>query len=93
MIRNAVQHSENVRNSLVLNYKSAALPAELCRRSPYESCFQCVDQEFVMTISRTALQKGPNFHGIFLRRENGLGLPGAGSSPPTWSNAHIVRFL
>jgi hypothetical protein len=26
MIRNAVQHSENVRNSLVLNYKSAALP-------------------------------------------------------------------
>jgi len=25
MIRNAVQHSENVRNSLVLNYKSAAL--------------------------------------------------------------------
>jgi hypothetical protein len=29
MIRNAVQHSENVRNSLVLNYKSAALPAVL----------------------------------------------------------------
>jgi hypothetical protein len=25
MIRNAVQQSENVRNSLVLNYKSAAL--------------------------------------------------------------------
>jgi len=25
MIRNAVQHSENVRNSLGLNYKSAAL--------------------------------------------------------------------
>jgi hypothetical protein len=25
MIRNAVQHSENMRNSLVLNYKSAAL--------------------------------------------------------------------
>jgi hypothetical protein len=25
MICNAVQHSENVRNSLVLNYKSAAL--------------------------------------------------------------------
>jgi hypothetical protein len=32
MIRNAVQHSENVRNSLGLNYKSAALPAELCRQ-------------------------------------------------------------
>jgi hypothetical protein len=29
MIRNAMQHSENVRNSLVLNYKSTALPAEL----------------------------------------------------------------
>jgi hypothetical protein len=26
MIRNAVQHSENVRNSLVSNYKSAAPP-------------------------------------------------------------------
>jgi hypothetical protein len=33
MIRNAVQHTENVRNSLVLNYKSAALPAELCRQN------------------------------------------------------------
>jgi hypothetical protein len=33
MICNAVQHSENVRNSLVLNYKSAALPAELCRQN------------------------------------------------------------
>jgi hypothetical protein len=32
MIRNAVQHSENVCNSLVLNYKSAAPPTELCRR-------------------------------------------------------------
>jgi hypothetical protein len=29
MIRNAVQHSDNVRNSLVLNYETAALPAEL----------------------------------------------------------------
>ena len=26
MIRNALQHTENIRNSLVLNYKSAALP-------------------------------------------------------------------
>jgi hypothetical protein len=29
MIRNAVQHSENLRNSLVLNYESPALTAEL----------------------------------------------------------------
>jgi hypothetical protein len=29
MIRNAGQHSENVRNSLGLNYKSAALPRVL----------------------------------------------------------------
>ena len=28
-VSNAVQSSENVRNSLVLNYKSAALPAVL----------------------------------------------------------------
>jgi hypothetical protein len=32
MIRNAVQYSENVRNSLVLNYESPALTAELQAR-------------------------------------------------------------
>jgi hypothetical protein len=37
MIRNAVQHSENVRNSLVLNYESAALPTELCRAFTMEN--------------------------------------------------------
>jgi len=31
-VSNALQHSENVRNSLGLNYKSAALTAELCRQ-------------------------------------------------------------
>ena len=31
-VSNAVQSSETLRNSLGLNYKSAALPAELCRR-------------------------------------------------------------
>jgi hypothetical protein len=31
-VGNAVQSSEMMRNSLGLNYKSAALPAELCRR-------------------------------------------------------------
>jgi hypothetical protein len=30
-VSNGVQHSENVRNSLGLNYKSAALPAEIWR--------------------------------------------------------------
>jgi hypothetical protein len=40
MIRNAVQHSENVRNSLVLNYKSAALnQLSYAGVSPYESRF------------------------------------------------------
>jgi hypothetical protein len=31
-VGNAVQSIEMMRNSLGLNYKSAALPAELCRR-------------------------------------------------------------
>jgi hypothetical protein len=31
MIRNAVQNGENVRNSLGVNYETAALPAELRR--------------------------------------------------------------
>jgi hypothetical protein len=42
-VSNDVQSSETLRNSLSLNYKSAALPAKLCQRSPYESCFQRVD--------------------------------------------------
>jgi len=31
-VGNAVQSSEMMHNSLGVNYKSAALPAELCRR-------------------------------------------------------------
>ena len=38
-VGNAVQSSEMMRNSLGSNYKSAALPTELCRRFPYESRF------------------------------------------------------
>jgi hypothetical protein len=34
MIRNAAQRCENLCNSLGLNHKSAALPAELCQRFP-----------------------------------------------------------
>ena len=48
-VSNDMQRSETLRNSLVLNYKSAALPAELCRHSLYESCFQWIDQEIVIT--------------------------------------------
>jgi len=47
--KHAAQRPEKLRKKLSLNYKSAALPAELCRRPPYESCFQRVDQEFVMS--------------------------------------------
>ena len=33
-VSNDMQSSETLRNSLGLNYKSAALPAELCRHFP-----------------------------------------------------------
>jgi hypothetical protein len=33
-VRNGMQSTETLRNSLGLNYKSAALPAELCRHLP-----------------------------------------------------------
>ena len=47
---NAVQSSETLRNSLVLNYKSAALnQLSYAGAALYESRFQRVDQEFVMT--------------------------------------------
>jgi hypothetical protein len=36
-VGNAVQRCENIRNSLGLNYKSAALPAELCRRKRFKA--------------------------------------------------------
>src|SRR5215510_6484842 len=74
-VSNDMQSSETLRNSLGLNYKSAALPTELCWRFLYESCFQWVDQEFVMTLSRTTLQKGPKFHVIFLRHEKWFKTP------------------
>jgi hypothetical protein len=51
---------------------------------PYESCFQRVDQEFVMTHFAHGAAKRPKIHGIFLRHEKWLGPPGgAGSSPST----------
>jgi hypothetical protein len=36
-VSNDMQTSETLRNSLGLNYKSAALPAELCRRLPRQT--------------------------------------------------------
>jgi hypothetical protein len=39
MIRNAVQHSENLRNSLGLNYKSAALNQLSCAGVPIPKLF------------------------------------------------------
>ena len=48
--KHAAQRCEKLRNSLGLNYKSAALPAELCRRCPYESRFS----EFIKSSSMIA---------------------------------------
>ena len=45
--KQAVQRSENIRNSLGSNYKSAALNQLSYAGVPYESRFQRVDQEFV----------------------------------------------
>ena len=38
-VSNDMQSSERLRNSLGLNYKSAALPTELCRRSHTKAVF------------------------------------------------------
>jgi len=44
-----MQSRETMRNSLSLNYKSAALPAELCRHRPHtKAVYSEVDQEFPM---------------------------------------------
>ena len=49
-VSNDMQSSETLRNSLGLNYKSAALnQLSYAGATPYESCFQWVDQEFVTT--------------------------------------------
>jgi hypothetical protein len=48
-VRNSAQASENPRKNSLLNYKSAALnQLRYAGISPYESCFQRVDQELVM---------------------------------------------
>jgi hypothetical protein len=46
-LSNDTQSSETLRNSLGLNYKSAALPTELCRHFPYKSRPWGVHQGFV----------------------------------------------
>jgi hypothetical protein len=54
--KHAAQHPEKLRKKPSLNYKSAALDQlSYAGVSRYQSCFQRVDQDFVMTISRPAL--------------------------------------
>jgi hypothetical protein len=46
---------------------------------PYESCFQRIDQEFVMTQFANRAAKGSKFSGVFFYgTRNGLGLPRGG---------------
>jgi hypothetical protein len=59
MIRNAVQHSENVRNSLGLNYKSAALPAEL--RAHFQRSIRRVESHGALRELKTIVAEGVGF--------------------------------
>ena len=78
-VRNGIQDRENIRNNTFLNYKSAA-PNQVSYAgiSTYESCFQWVDSRVGHDLFRAAPQKGPNFHGIFLRHEEWFRTPGGG---------------
>jgi hypothetical protein len=53
MIRNAVQHSENVRNSLGLNYKSAAL-----NQLSYAGAFTYINHPTVRMIDGLSIAQG-----------------------------------
>jgi hypothetical protein len=50
--KHAAQASEKLRNSLGWNYKSAALPTELCRRSGIRKLFYRVLQDLVLMPQR-----------------------------------------
>ena len=80
-VSNDMQSSETQRNSLGLNYKSAALnQLSYAGATPYESCFQRVDQEFVMTHFAHGAAKGPKNSRYFstaremVRTPRGAGL-------------------
>jgi hypothetical protein len=82
-VSNEMQSSETLRNSLGLNYKSAALNQLSYAGIPYtKAVFSALIKSSSRSISRTALREGSKFHGPFLRRENCLQLAGGrGSSP------------
>jgi len=87
-VSNDMQSSETLRNSLGLNYKSAALDQlSYAGVSPYESCFQRVDQEFVMNHfahrAAKAIKISRNFSTA---REMTRTRGGPGSSRSTRSN-------
>jgi hypothetical protein len=64
-----MQSSETLRNSLGVNYKSAALnQLSYAGLLHTKAVFSELIKSSSEPISRTALQKGPKFHGIFLRR-------------------------
>jgi hypothetical protein len=63
MIRNAVQYSENVRNSLVLNYKSAALSGGAAGAKLGEICARTEP-----TLYFSARGSGAQFHHCWLHR-------------------------
>jgi hypothetical protein len=62
--KQAVQRCENIRNSLGLNYKSAALPAELCRRSHTKAVFS----ELIKRSSHERINAGLAAAGVRLGR-------------------------
>jgi hypothetical protein len=65
-VSNDMQSSETLRNSLGLNYKSAALnQLSYAGVTPYKSRFQRVDQEFVMTHFAHRAAKGTKFSRYF----------------------------
>jgi hypothetical protein len=67
-VSNDMQTSETLRNSLGLNYKSAALNQLSYAGIPYtKAVFSALIKRSSRPISRTALQKGSKFHGPFLR--------------------------
>jgi len=81
-VSNDMQSSETLRNSLGLNYKSAALNQLSYAGVPNT---KAVFSELIKSLhdpSRVPRCKGIKFHGLFLRPENGLGPRGAGGSSP-----------
>src|SRR5262245_61440834 len=70
---------ENVRNLLVLNYKSADLNQLSYAGFPYtKAVFSGLIKSSSKPISQTVLRRGPKFHGLLLPHERWLGPLGAG---------------